>query len=71
MKNVVLLKSDLESDFAAAIYLSEAPPPVTHCICTTRTYILIPVIIHTDKKGGGQQGREYRAQSWVENTNMT
>jgi hypothetical protein len=32
MQNVVILKNDLESDFAAAIYLSEPPLPVTHCI---------------------------------------
>ncbi len=69
MQNVVLLKSDLESDFAAAIYLSEAPRYTLYMYILV--HIPIRVIIHTDKREGGQQGREYRSQRWVENTNMT
>ncbi len=51
-------KSDLEGDFAAVIFLSEAQPPVY-------TYIPIHVLMHTGKggsvepvrRGEGQQGR--------------
>jgi hypothetical protein len=66
-------------DFAAGVYLSEAPSsPVTpylftHCI---RVYC---ILIHTGKVGIGRmnqmnQREGYRgnsSQSWVENTNMT
>jgi hypothetical protein len=50
MQNVVLLKSNLESDVAAAIYLSEAPPRYTLYI-----YILVHIypylLLFTQKKG--------------------
>jgi hypothetical protein len=43
------LKSDLERDFAAALYLPE-PPPVTHCtLYSVHTY----VYLFTQGRGGG------------------
>ncbi len=66
-------------DFAAGVYLSEAPsppmtlypPPLTHCI------LVYCILIHTGKGGGGEMNmregkRGNSSQSRVENsTNMT
>jgi hypothetical protein len=53
-------KIDLERDFAASIYLSEAQnpiPPLTHCI---RLY---SVLIHTGKGGGGSAREKVRGET--------
>jgi hypothetical protein len=49
-------KIDLERDFAAGVYLSEAQNPITpltHCIS------VYSILIHTGKGGGG------RVDPWV------
>jgi hypothetical protein len=61
-------KYDLYRDFAAGVYLSEAPPP---------NYTLYIVMYTYSHREGGEelnQREGYRgnsSQSWVDNTNMT
>ncbi len=62
---------NLQRDFAACAYLSEAetPSPYTHCICTCLQYT------YSHREGGGRVEPERRGEgqqiSWVENTSMT
>jgi hypothetical protein len=64
MQNVLILKIDLERDFAAGVYLPEAqnPIPLTHCICVYRAGIF------KESKGArnrGGIGLSYRPTSYI------
>jgi hypothetical protein len=70
------MKSDLEINFVAALYLTDSsppPPPPSH---TVQTYVYIitrgggGVVVNKREGERGNRG-ECRLKSWVENTIMT
>ncbi len=69
-------KNYLKGDYAAGVYLSEAPNPVplspnTLLTCIQYTYSHRGEGELKKREGERDNGGEYRSQSWVENTNMT